>query len=278
MQIDLTQLTFWQEQLAEAPSMLTLPTDKQRQANTIPQQTAVSAGFRPVNSTIAADTAPFDAVSGADLTQPTIVFGSPSVETVYAVQELWQSARKDVNLVMLLDTSGSMEGDKIIGMRLAAEQFVQQMGDDDYISVIDFHTQPDVVVYHERVGDKREDVIAIIQRMVDGGDTALYDAIATGAQIIDQTTLPQTTNAMVVLTDGQNTNSLRDFDSTLISEATAHDTTIFTIAYGSDADESVLQALATQGNGNFFLGDEASIAAIYDEMSAAFGGSVGVGR
>ena len=242
------------------------------------QQTAVSAGFRPVNSTIAADTAPFDAVSGADLTQPTIVFGSPSVETVYAVQELWQSARKDVNLVMLLDTSGSMEGDKIIGMRLAAEQFVQQMGDDDYISVIDFHTQPDVVVYHERVGDKREDVIAIIQRMVDGGDTALYDAIATGAQIIDQTTLPQTTNAMVVLTDGQNTNSLRDFDSTLISEATAHDTTIFTIAYGSDADESVLQALATQGNGNFFLGDEASIAAIYDEMSAAFGGSVGVGR
>jgi Ca-activated chloride channel family protein len=241
------------------------------------QQTAVSAGFRPVNSSVALTT-PFDDAHGSDTSQPTAIFGPPSVETVYAVQELWQAARKDINLVMLLDTSGSMEGDKIVGMRIAAEQFVQQMGDDDYISIIDFHTQPDVVVYHERVGDKRAEVIAVIQRMVDGGDTSLYDAIASGAQIIDQTTLPQTTNAMVVLTDGQDTNSRTPFNSDLIARASAHDTTIFTIAYGSDADEGTLQSLATQGNGNFFLGDEASITAIYDEMSAAFGGSVGVGR
>jgi hypothetical protein len=36
--------------------------------------------------------------------------------------------------------------------------------------------------------------------------------------------------------------------------------------------------LAQKANGNFYPGDEASIAAIYDEMSAAFGGSAGVGR
>ncbi|MBE2222411.1 MAG: hypothetical protein IAF02_12760, partial [Anaerolineae bacterium] len=57
-----------------------------------------------------------------------------------------------------------------------------------------------------------------------------------------------------------------------------NDTTIFTIAYGGDADEDVLSTLALEGNGNFYRGDEASIEAIYDEMSAAFGGSVGVGR
>jgi hypothetical protein len=40
----------------------------------------------------------------------------------------------------------------------------------------------------------------------------------------------------------------------------------------------MLSELAARGNGNFYLGDEASIAAIYEEMSAAFGGTLGVGR
>ena len=63
-----------------------------------------------------------------------------------------------------------------------------------------------------------------------------------------------------------------------MQEATANNATVFTIAYGGDADENTLERLAIQANGNFFVGDEASIAAIYEEMSAAFGGSVGVGR
>ena len=87
------------------------------------------------------------------------------------------------------------------------------------------------------------------------------------------------TNAMVVLSDGQDTRSYRySFNQELIDTATGNNTTIFTIAYGGDADEGVLGQLAISGNGNFYRGDEASIAAIYDEMSAAFGGSVGVGR
>ncbi len=60
--------------------------------------------------------------------------------------------------------------------------------------------------------------------------------------------------------------------------AASNGTTVFAIAYGEDADRDVLTKLAFGANGNFFLGDEASIAAIYDELSAAFGGNVGIGR
>jgi uncharacterized protein YegL len=81
-----------------------------------------------------------------------------------------------------------------------------------------------------------------------------------------------------VLTDGQDTRSYRFNAATAMQEATANNATVFTIAYGGDADENTLERLATQANGNYFVGDEASIAAIYEEMSAAFGGSVGVGR
>jgi hypothetical protein len=84
---------------------------------------------------------------------------------------------------------------------------------------------------------------------------------------------------MVVLSDGMDTSSERyGFSQELIDLATGHSTTIYTIAYGSDADEKILEDLALQANGNFYLGDQANIASIYGEMSIIFGGSAGIGR
>jgi Ca-activated chloride channel family protein len=242
------------------------------------QQTAVNFGLRPVNPNVTVG-APLDASRGVDLEQPAIRFNPPTVETIYAVQELWQEARKDVNLVMLLDTSGSMRGRAIDNMLEAAEQFVQQMGEDDYISIIAFHSQPDLLLEHEQVGSSREKIINTIRGLRASGDTTLFDAIGDGAAVIANTQSVETTNALVVLTDGEDTASTRyGFNSVLIEAATANNTTVFTIAYGSGADERTLQTIAEEANGNFYQGDEASIATIYEEMSAAFGGSVGVGR
>jgi Ca-activated chloride channel family protein len=242
------------------------------------QHQALANGLRPVNEDVPLGP-PLDEAHSVDLSQPEIVFGPPSVDTIYAVQDLWQAARKDVNLVMLLDTSGSMQGSKINGARAAAIQFVEQMGDDDFITIVAFSTQPDAILIHEQVGLTRGKVIGMIEGLEADGYTALYDAIGDAATVIADTNSPQTSNAMVVLTDGLDTKSSRyRFNQDLIEMAAANDTTVFTIAYGNDADEDLLAELALQAHGNFYLGDEASIAAIYEEMSAAFGGSVGVGR
>ncbi|RMD47579.1 MAG: VWA domain-containing protein, partial [Candidatus Thermofonsia bacterium] len=241
------------------------------------QQLAVANGLRPVNSAVT-PAAPLDEQHGVDLTQPAIVFTPPNVDALYAIQELWQSARKDVNLVMLLDTSGSMRGDKVDNMKEAAVQFVEQMGDDDTITVITFSTAPSILVPPTHVGEARSKIINAIQGINASGDTALFDAIAQGAAVLNGAQRTDATNVIVVLTDGVDTSSVRPFNDQLIQEATQNNTTIFTIAYGGDADEDVLQNLAFMANGNYYLGDAASIAAIYDEMSAAFGGSVGVGR
>jgi Mg-chelatase subunit ChlD len=214
-----------------------------------------------------------------DVSEPHLVFAAPSVETVYAVQDLWQSARRDVNLVMLLDVSGSMRGGKIENVREAASQFIFQMGDDDRITLLAFSTTPTVLVRSELVGTARDSVIAMIGSLEAAGDTALYDSIGQAAGILLESSSPDTTNALIVLTDGLDTSSRSfGFDQRLIEMASANETTIFTIAYGSDADIELLTQLATRANGNFYKGDEISISSIYQEMSAAFGGSVGVGR
>ncbi len=242
------------------------------------QQMAMAYGLRPVNKNVSLGS-PLDESRGIDLTQPEAIFNAPSVESIYAIQDLWQSARKNINLVMVLDTSGSMMNGKIENARRAARQFVEQMGDDDYISIIAFSDEPMVLASHWKVGETRNEVASILNGLEAYGGTAFYDALGKSASIIGNTTSSQTSNVIVALTDGMDTSSsLYAFNSHLIKTATANNTTIFTIAYGNDADEAVLTNLALQTNGNFYLGTEASIAAIYQEMSAAFGGSVGVGR
>jgi len=242
------------------------------------QETAVAHGLRPINPAVSVG-APLDGSAGVDLAQPAIVFAPPSVDTLFAVQTLWQAARKPVNLVMLLDTSGSMRGAKMTGMQLAAEQFVAQMGAEDTLSLVEFHSYPDVLANSAQVGPNRAQLIELIRAMQPGGDTTLFDAIGEGARLIAESSSPQATNVMVILTDGVDTASTSyRFDDRLINVATANNTTIFTIAYGRDADQRLMAELATRGAGAYYQGDEASIAAIYEEMAAAFGGAAGVGR
>jgi Ca-activated chloride channel family protein len=242
------------------------------------QQLAINHGLRPADASATLGS-PIDAAHGADPAQPKVIFNSPSVDALFAVRDLWQAARKNVNMVMLLDTSGSMRGDKIDSLRDAAVQFVKQMGDEDYLTLVAFSSRPNTLIDHAKVGTARDEAIRQIQGLQARGDTSLYDAIGSATEMIKRTTGSQTTNALVVLTDGLDTSSRRYvFDQALIDAAAANNTTVFTIAYGDDADKELLQRLASQARGNFYLGNEANIASIYQEMSAAFGGSVGIGR
>jgi Ca-activated chloride channel family protein len=137
----------------------------------------------------------------------------------------------------------------------------------------------EIPVEHARVGENRQSLINLINGLTAWSGTPLYDSIAEAAESLARTQSASTSNAMVVLTDGLDTESFNyRFNDELINLAMGNDTTVYTIAYGNDADEDLLEELALQANGNFYQADEANIAEIYGEMSILFGGNLGIGR
>lgn len=241
------------------------------------QTLAAAAGFRPVSQSIKPIALTPD--RGFDLAMPKLVLAPPAADSIVALQESWKAARKPINLVMVLDVSGSMAGAKITGMRSAAAQFVEQLANDDQLTLISFSTNINTLITAQRIETIRTTASSTIRGLQAGGNTALYDAVAAGQDAIKKTNSPRRTNIIVFLTDGNDTSSKSwKFDQKLLDYAKQNSTSVYTIGYGTDADFDKLNSIAQATNGSYYAGDAANIAAIYQDMSTAFGGGGGIGR
>lgn len=244
------------------------------------QSKAFESGLRPVNSEVT-DLDGFAGTQYFPFDRPEIVYNNPQPETVLAIQSLWESSKKPVNLVMIIDTSRSMAGEKLENAKVAAVDFIQAMHPDDHISIIIFDEQPKPKLIFENVnvGNYRESIIQSLTKLVPENKTPLYDSLGVASESITKTTSARRNNVILLLSDGQDTiSTIYRFDQALIVLLSNHRTNVYTIGYGSDADINFLETIAYETNGQFFEGDVSNIAAIYQEMSILFGGSVGIGR
>ena len=94
------------------------------------------------------------------------------------------SRRAPMNLCIVLDRSGSMEGAKIEKARQAAAMAVDKLGDDDYFSLVTYDSDTDLLISPQRVGNSgnREELKERIRRIQPGGSTALHAGVVLGAK------------------------------------------------------------------------------------------------
>ena len=118
----------------------------------------------------------------------------------------------------------------------------------------------------------RTDLLTEIDRMEPIGGTALIDAVYNAANDLLAQNDNEAINALVVMTDGQeneSTYTLNDLNDLLQSHPNQR-LVIFTIAFGSDADETLLQEMAKIGNGQFRRASETDIEELYKVISTYF--------
>lgn len=118
----------------------------------------------------------------------------------------FNSDRVPVSLGIVLDTSGSMDGDKMVAAKQALEKFLVQLSDpNDEVFLYRFDNEPELVEGWTR--DKRR-VSESLNRIQPRGSTALYDAVVDAVRLAQQG--HNRKKAVVIISDGNDTTSRTD--------------------------------------------------------------------
>ncbi len=240
------------------------------------QQRFLELGYRPADLSVdlGGSDSPFANTNAVDWRQPQTTLQVPSPSVVEVVRNVWYYTKRPTNVYLVVDTSGSMEGNKIARTRDALTAFVGQIqGDRDQVGILEFASGTKNFLPLEVMSDSnRAGTLDTIRRMDAFGGTALVDAVYAAVEDIQSRGDTNAINAIVVMTDGQENESyyrLGDVERLLASNTTIRPV-IFTIAFGRDADEPLLQEMARIGQGQFRRADETDIEELYRIISTYF--------
>jgi VWFA-related protein len=141
----------------------------------------------------------------------------------------FSAERVPVSLGIMLDTSGSMDGEKIIAAREALNRFLLQLLDpEDEVFLYRFDNVPHLLEGWTRDKQRISDAIARIQPK---GATSLYDTLAEAVQMAQQGHNKK--KAVLIISDGNDTASQTDLATV---KQLIRQTEVLVYAIGIDAD------------------------------------------
>ena len=236
------------------------------------QERAIFYGFRPGVPEINLGS-PLDTQHGIDPKEPKTTLEVPSADVMDAVIKQWRDNKKRANIVLVLDTSGSMQGERIVNARVGAKSLISLLGAKDTFSLMPFSGQSYWAIQSQTVGPIREKALATVEGLFAAGGTALYDSISSAYEFLRGQNNENAIQAVVVLTDGEDTESRLKLEGLLQQiqfDSEKRTTRIFTIGYGKEANEKALKAIADAAQGRFYQGTPQNIDAVFREISTFF--------
>lgn len=153
------------------------------------------------------------------------------------------------DIVLVADTSGSMQGDKIVQTKKALKYIVEALSPADKFSIVQFAT--DVESFKTQVvpatPENKKAAVAFIDDLEARGGTNISDAMHTGLTMLNQ--VSERPAYVVLMTDGEPTVGETNVATLLKSIAPKRDTRIFDFGVGYDVNTKLLNKLAEDHHG-----------------------------
>jgi Ca-activated chloride channel family protein len=191
-----------------------------------------------------------------------------------------------IALALLVDTSASMES-RLQTAQEAASGFARRLRPQDLAEIIDFDSRVNIL---QPFTNKADELVQAIRRTSAGGSTSLYNAVYIALKELKKVIAKDTEDirrqAIVVLSDGEDTSSLLPFDEVL-DLAKRSETAIYAIGLRDSDDgggrgfkeaEFVLRQLAQETGGRtFFPTQVTELPAIYTQIAEELSSQYTVG-
>jgi len=190
-----------------------------------------------------------------------------------------------IALALLIDTSASMD-ERMTTAQEAAIGFSQRLRPEDLAEIVDFDSRVDIL---QGFTNDAEQLERAIQRTSAGGSTSLYNAMYIALRDLAKAPLREADvrrEAIVVLSDGEDTSSLVTFEEVL-EQAKRSETAIYSIGLKSDESRSrrgfseadfVLRQLAQETGGRAFFPETVDeLTTIYQQISDELSSQYSIG-
>lgn len=160
-------------------------------------------------------------------------------------------AAKDI--VMVADTSGSMQGERMEQNKQALKYLINALGANDRFSIVQFNTDVDSFKSQlmQATPENKKLALAYIDDLEARGGTNIGDAIKTAATMLDTASDVDTRPGyLILMTDGEPTVGETTEKGLLKSIAAKRDIRIFDFGVGYDVNTKLLNKIAEEHHGS----------------------------
>ncbi|MEM7650349.1 MAG: VWA domain-containing protein [Cyanobacteria bacterium P01_A01_bin.70] len=241
------------------------------------QALATDLGLRPGSPEVALSSK-FGPEFGVDPNASYDSYRPPEAAVVDEMITAWADfAKKPSLVVIVVDSSGSMEGNKLPAVQNTLQTYINTLGPNDQVALIDFDEaiRPPVLADGTPAGQQRG--FDFINSLQAEGGTRLYDASLDAQSWLRANLRENAINAVLVLTDGEDSGSGVPFDSLLTSLKESDFSTderiaFFTVGYGDEGDfnPDVLTQISESTGGYYAKGDPDTIARLMQDIQLEF--------
>lgn len=164
--------------------------------------------------------------------------------------------RKPLNLAIVLDTSGSMMGEKLLNAKAAISNVLSSLQPQDVVHFITYSTDAQTIFQHER-SSNHYNLMSKINAIRADGSTNMWSGLELALEVLTSSSSSSSSNAMLLFSDGQvnsgpyvSTSALREKVRSAIA-ANGH-CSLSALGVGDDFNEELMRGLADEGKGAYY--------------------------